>query len=435
MMVRAVGRTSYSSVTGNNARLSRPGFPPPGWPRPRPRRPCGPGRRARRTAGTPAARRPARPCRRRRAPRPRRSSRRRRAHRAATPASTLPSVGPIEYESISMPASRPRRWSGMVWFQMVEPEDARDHVGGAGQHQADQRQPQRVATGRSRRSPTPQPPAASTTARPCRCTRPVQPRRQRGQQRAGRRAPRRAARARPAAQPVGHEREQRLRHAEEHRVDVDQVGAEQLRAAAGVPQPGRRRERSDGRSGAGGGGTARISARQARLTRERGQVDGVHPGQADAGEQDARAAPGRPATRCSCAASSARWRPLSASGGTSRGMIASSAGRCSPSTAVVSAATTNSSHSCGRPSSALTSSTPVSTGERHLADDDQPPPVEVVGQRAADERHDQQRDRARRPRAGRPAGDRGQHVDLVRDRDVRDERPERRHARPGEDEA
>jgi len=38
----------------------------------------------------------------------------------------VPSVGPIEYESCSMPASRPRRPSGIVWFHIVErkmPED------------------------------------------------------------------------------------------------------------------------------------------------------------------------------------------------------------------------------------------------------------------------------------------------------------------------
>ena len=43
-----------------------------------------------------------------------------------------------------MPARRPRRWSGMVWFQIVEAKDARDHVGGARDEQADQRQPQGI---------------------------------------------------------------------------------------------------------------------------------------------------------------------------------------------------------------------------------------------------------------------------------------------------
>jgi hypothetical protein len=36
-------------------------------------------------------------------------------------------------------------------------------------------------------------------------------------------------------------------------------------------------------------------------------------------------------------------------------------------------------------------------GERQLADDDQQPPVEVVGQCAADERHEQQRDQLAQP--------------------------------------
>jgi hypothetical protein len=38
---------------------------------------------------------------------------------ATAPDRAVPSVGPVEYDSCSMPAIRPRMWSGIVWFQSV----------------------------------------------------------------------------------------------------------------------------------------------------------------------------------------------------------------------------------------------------------------------------------------------------------------------------
>jgi hypothetical protein len=65
--------------------------------------------------------------------------------------------------------------------------------------------------------------------------------------------------------------------------------------------------------------------------------------------------------------------------------------------------------------------------QRHLAAEHQQPPVEVVGQRAADERHEQQWHQlahAEQPDQQRIVGD-DRH--LVRDGDVGDERAEPRH--------
>ena len=116
--------------------------------------------------------------------------------------------------------------------------------------------------------PTPQPAAASSTARPCRWTRARPAARQRREQRAERTAPRRAARARPAPPSfVGERREERVRHAEEHRDDVDAVGADELRPAHRVAEALARSRRRLGGSASGGGGTARISAQAARARR------------------------------------------------------------------------------------------------------------------------------------------------------------------------
>ena len=245
----------------------------------------------------------------------------------------------------------------MVWFQMIVAEDAGDHVGGAGEGQARAGSARAIGDRPTPMMPTPQAPAAMITIRPCRWTRPVQPEPSGGQQRADRRRGVEQAQDAPARRVCGEERVQRLGHAEEHRVDVDQVGAQQFRAALGVPQAGRPPSAATG--GRRPAAADRAHQGQAdQRDREGGQVERVHPVQVDACAISTPASAGPPSWAICMPERLQRHRGGISAGGTSRGTIASSAGRCRPSTEAVSAATTYSSQRCGLSERALISSTP-----------------------------------------------------------------------------
>ena len=111
---------------------------------------------------------------------------------------------------------------------------------------------------------------------------------------------------------------------------------------------------------------------------------------------------------------------------------ASREGRCSDDAAASSAPTTKITQTLRVRRNALTASTAVSSGLRDAGPDQQPAPVHVVGQRAAVQPEDDQRDQLdEADRADREVGA-GQRVDLVRDGDVgRPSRRGRTRCRPG----
>ena len=241
-------------------------------------------------------------------------------------------------------------------------------------------------------------------------------------------ARRRAARARPAPPRwLGDGREERHRHAEEHRDDVDDVGAHQLRARAGVAQPLDDRARRLGGSASGGGGTARIIAQRRERDREGGRVDGV--GRRHAGGRDQHAADRRAGDHADRHPKRARAPPaaISSSRSTSRGVSASSDGRCRPSSVASSADITNSTHSCGCGEQRVCDQHERRRRERELGQLHQPPPVEGVGERAADERGRQERHQLGQPEQPDDERRAAQLVGLVGDRDVGDHRAEERH--------
>jgi hypothetical protein len=93
---------------------------------------------------------------------------------ASAPDCVIPSVGPIEYESCSIPAGRPRRPSGIVWFQIVARKMADDMSAApasARNASASGSEPTRPKTA------TDAPPSAALTAtvRPWRVTPRIQP--------------------------------------------------------------------------------------------------------------------------------------------------------------------------------------------------------------------------------------------------------------------
>ena len=184
---------------------------------------------------------------------------------ASAPDCAVPSVGPIEHESCSIPASRPRRSSGIVWFHIVErkiPDDmsaAPASARNASASGSESGEPEQATA-------TPASAALTATARPWRVTRRAQP-----LVSVSSIAPAGpAAKSRPStsAPPkrCRDRREQRDRHREQHRVDVDEVGPDQVLAAARVApalgDPGEARRRRPG-----GGGTARIRASATSETR------------------------------------------------------------------------------------------------------------------------------------------------------------------------
>ena len=117
----------------------------------------------------PAARRP-----RSTAHRPPRPTSVRVVRAAIPPTRTWPSCGPTEYDSSSMPASRPRSSSGIVWFHIAERKmpltmsQAPASVRNSSTSRTSCSCPAAVIA-------SPHPAAASATARPCRWTRDVQP--------------------------------------------------------------------------------------------------------------------------------------------------------------------------------------------------------------------------------------------------------------------
>jgi len=93
---------------------------------------------------------------------------------ASAPDCVVPSVGPIEYDSCSMPARRPRRLSGIVWFQIVArkmPDDMSAAPAAARNASASGSDPAKPKPAIA----APPSAALTATARPCRLTRAVQP--------------------------------------------------------------------------------------------------------------------------------------------------------------------------------------------------------------------------------------------------------------------
>jgi hypothetical protein len=148
---------------------------------------------------------------------------------ATAPERAVPSVGPIEYESCSMPASRPRMWSGIVWFHSVAREDHPRHVGRARHGQRGERERQRVdETERHDRAAVAA--GAHRDRRPVAVRAPYPAAGQREQRRADGPGGVEQAEQFRAAERVGHGGEQRDRDPEQHRVDVDRVAPDQLLA-------------------------------------------------------------------------------------------------------------------------------------------------------------------------------------------------------------
>ena len=136
-----------------------------------------------------------------------------------------------------MPARRPRRWAGMVSFQIVMRKRPLSMSAAPASRQADHARPAGSARSRAPRSRRPTSAAAITTAAPRRATRLVHPLNS-----VITRLPIGIAEySQPAAvappQRCGHRGEQRHRHREGHGDDVDDVGADQLGPAARVIQP------------------------------------------------------------------------------------------------------------------------------------------------------------------------------------------------------
>ena len=188
-----------------------------------------------------------------------------------------------------MPARRPRRWSGIVSFHIAERKmplivsiaPGHDQARDSASHSA-------FAKPERRRSPPPSSAAPKTTARPWRCTRAVQPlvsvtaieprRRRRGVQQ---------PEDLGAAVALGDGREERHRHAEEHRVHVDQVGPDEVLARAW--RSGRPRG-SCATTAARRRAAAEACASRCRTTSEADEahdVDAVGGGQAGGGDEHA----------------------------------------------------------------------------------------------------------------------------------------------------
>ncbi len=93
---------------------------------------------------------------------------------AIAPARTWPSCGPTLYDSTSIPASRPRSSSGIVWFQIVDlPRPLSMSPAPARARQT--RTIQMFWNHPAAAIASPQPAAPPTTNSPCRRTREVQP--------------------------------------------------------------------------------------------------------------------------------------------------------------------------------------------------------------------------------------------------------------------
>jgi hypothetical protein len=111
---------------------------------------------------------------------------------------------------------------------------------------------------------------------------------------------------------------------------------------------------------------------------------------------------------------------------TRRGTSDSIAGRCSPLTADIQAATRYSIHA-DAPIAAISASGRAAGGERDVGAEGDPPPIDRVGDRAADERGDEQRHQFRAAEQADCQRRSGEPVHLIRQRDVGDHRAEQRH--------
>ena len=391
--------------------------------RPRSDRDAHPHRGARRSPRSAAAPAPARRARDHAARRRRRPTPAARRTTRATPARALPSSGPDDHEIISTPASRPRSRSGIVSFQSAPrntPEIASAPPASArhsnASHSASASPNSAIAT------PQPRPRARSRGR--CGARARVQPLVTIDDHRADAAAPRTAARPPRPAVAVRERREQRERHAEEHRVDVD---AGRSRAAPGATRRSagpRRSPRSAGGAASGGGGGVRIERERRQRGAEGREVERRRSTARRWRRSARRRAPARRSSRHWPASRSSALAALSSSRSTSRGISASSGGRRTAVSAGESAAATYSTHTCG---------SGAGVDEQRRADDEQRPAprpdqlaaVERVRERAADQR--QQRRSARTPPTpSRPTRERRARevVDLDRDRDLGEHRPE-----------
>ena len=152
------------------------------------------------------------------------------ASEATTPASEVAEQRPRRVAHLLDPGQASAQVVGDGRVPDRSAEDAADHVRPPAKASASMATP-RFGRTRSAVIPTPQPTAAQITARPWRCTRPVQPLVVRRDQRAdGGRGVQEPERAR-SAELLREGREERHRHPEEHGDHVDAVGADELRAA------------------------------------------------------------------------------------------------------------------------------------------------------------------------------------------------------------
>ena len=317
-----------------------------------------------------------------------------------------------------MPASRPRMLSGMVWFQIVPRKTA--EIMSAAPARAKKRMATQIV-GRQ--------------AGQARCTRrtPRRPARWRdrggGPARSSRRAPSRPARRRSrrsrasragagcAEDVLGQRREQHDRHREQHRDDVDEVGAEQVHAAEGVAQALR-----DARAGWAARSRRRAGSAASRRTSSRRRTGRrCRPGSTSRRRPRPRARRRSPGRRARPTCMPRLLRALAAtisSCRTVRGSSASREGRCR---ADAEASSPDDQEDLPEPRVGGEGVDREPGRERRLGDagpDQQEPAVDVVGERAAVEAEDDQRDQLHQADGTDRQVGAGELVDLEGDGDV-----------------
>ena len=149
-------------------------------------------------------------------------------------------------------------------------------------------------------------------------------------------------------------------------------------------------------------------------------VDEEAPAGADRVQQHAADRGARPASRSGSRPSDRATAAGSCSWSTVRGISASRDGRCSDCAAESSAATTKITQICGSGRNALTTSRLVKTDLRDAGPHQEGPPVHVVGQRAAPETEDDERDELDHADRADDEVRPGQVVELERHGDVGD---------------
>ena len=207
---------------------------------------------------------------------------------ATTAASMSPRRGPLVTTRVWIDVHPAAELVGRLELDERRAEDGREDVGGTGHGEEDQRQRERErSTSPNAVIARPQTTTASRIARPVRRTELTQP-----ENRAPRKAPAAGAAAsspKPAG-PVpktleGQDREERGRHPEDHRVEVDDERAEDRPALRAKRRPSRIAS-SPGRTTTPIGGSGWMASERDERRDERDEVDRVGAGEADRRDED-----------------------------------------------------------------------------------------------------------------------------------------------------